>query len=91
MMLHELVGRSMVCSLMSHAASELAAGCTNEDEEDISKAFTKVCAYGMDLGIHPEKEAIKNVVSEVVEKISPENIQKLSDKKGGVNDDEGLE
>lgn len=77
-MLHELIGEKMAYSLLSHASSELASACANEELEDIQVAFTKVCAYGMDLGLTPSKEAAKNVIQEVFDKMGPQKVDELS-------------
>lgn len=71
-MLHELIGKKMIHSLMSNAASELALACERNDDTSIKNAFSRVCAYGMDLGIHPSKEGASSVVEEVLDKVSPQ-------------------
>lgn len=71
-MLTELIGKKMMYSLMANAAAELSVGCSEMNEDVIFSAFTKVCAYGMDLDLKPSPEAIKSVIQEVFDKMGPQ-------------------
>lgn len=78
-MLNELIGKKMTYSLMSNAAAELSLGCSDMNEDVIFSAFTKVCAYGMDLGLAPSSDAIKSVIQEVFDKMGPQKVEELKE------------
>lgn len=94
-MLHQLIGKKTMHSLMSNAASELALACDRNDEQAVKDSFSKVCAYGMDMGIEPTQDSVKTVVKEVFDKMCPEQKQALAEtvskKVEEVKKDEGLE
>lgn len=98
-MLYELVGKAPIYSLMGNAAAELAAACEKRNESDAVTAYTKVCAYAMDLEIAPDKEATRAVINEVFAKMSPQQMDELTEavkahiesNKAEEDCDEGLE
>lgn len=77
-MISEMIGRKNTVALLGNAASELAHYCEkSDDEEEIAKCFSKVCAYGMDLEFTVSREATQKVVQEVFEKMGPEKVDTL--------------
>lgn len=78
-MLNELVGKDYIYDLMGNAGLELSHACGSRGETAIQEAYTKILAYGMDLELRYQPDMIRGIVKNVIDKMSPETVEKLKD------------